>query len=163
MSFAVLCVSFSRSEYMFDEQPHQAECLFILVITYLLFKQIINHALQLMSHLCTCENFFFSPHRISGDRLCCVHLLDGWKKVFRSPEKKIKYHCYLTAVISHNAPLYITLRITAINQCEFAFVVLSYLKLLIPQCGICVLCFNLMASAGNKSCCFTGTLAFLSR
>lgn len=101
MSFAVLCVSFSRSEYMFDEQSHQAECLFILVITYLLFKQIINHALQLMSHLCTCENFFFSPHRISGDRLCCVHLLDGWKKVFRSPEKKnqiplLSYRCYLT-------------------------------------------------------------------
>lgn len=128
--------------------------------------------LQADNQSCTAANvtplhlwtFFFSPHRISGDRLCCVHLLDGWKKVFRSPEKKkIKYHCYLTAVISHNAPLYITLRITAINQCEFAFVVLSYLKLLIPQCGICVLCFNLMASAGNKSCCFTGTLAFLSR
>lgn len=58
MSFALLCVSFSCSEYMFDEQSHQAECLFILVITYLLFKQIINHALQLMSHLCTCEKFF---------------------------------------------------------------------------------------------------------
>lgn len=65
--------------------------------------------LQADNQSCTAANvtplhlwkIFFSPHRISGDRLCCVHLLDGWKKVFRSPEKKnqiplLSYRCYLT-------------------------------------------------------------------
>lgn len=45
--------------------------------------------------------FFFSPHRISGDQLCCVHLLDGWKKVFRSPEKKKSNTIVILPLLSH--------------------------------------------------------------
>lgn len=65
--------------------------------------------LQADNQSCTAANvtplhlwkFFFSPHRISGDRLCCVHLLDGWKKVFRSPEKKKSNTIVILPLLSH--------------------------------------------------------------
>lgn len=67
------------------------------------------------------------------------------------PEKDgryVKYHSYLA--ISLNDQLHITPKTAAINQSEFAFVALSYLRSLIPLCGMCVLCFNLMAAAAKK-------------
>lgn len=60
----------------------------------------------------------------------------------------VKCRCYLA--ISLNDQLHITQNTTAINQGNFAFVVLSYLRSLIPLCGMCVLCFNLMAAAKRK-------------
>lgn len=65
--------------------------------------------LQADNQSCTAANvtplhlwkIFFSPHRISGDRLCCVHLLDGWKKVFRSPEKKKSNTIVILPLLSH--------------------------------------------------------------
>lgn len=65
--------------------------------------------LQADNQSCTAANvtplhlwkFFFSPHRISGDRLCCVHLLDGWKKVFRSPDKKKSNTIVILPLLSH--------------------------------------------------------------
>lgn len=65
--------------------------------------------LQADNQSCTAVNvtplhlwkFFFSPHRISGDQLCCVHLLDGWKKVFRSPEKKKSNTIVILPLLSH--------------------------------------------------------------